>query len=58
MIVVILAGSDDAGLLEEKMDGSVRFYEYADKIFMRHLAREPGSLDEVEEGAKAERLEI
>jgi len=58
MVAAIPAGFDDTALLEEKREGSVRFYEYADKMFLRHLAWEPGSLDEVEEGATPERLDI
>ncbi|KAK4158319.1 hypothetical protein C8A00DRAFT_28826 [Chaetomidium leptoderma] len=57
MVIAVLAGADAFGLLKEKWEqnGGKSFYEYQDRVFLREAF---GSLDDIDKGAKVERLEI
>jgi hypothetical protein len=58
MVVAILGGAEVVSMLREKQQDGSQWYELVDEVFMYHLERPFETLEDIEEGAVVERLEI
>jgi ankyrin repeat protein len=58
MVIAILGGARLVSMLREKRQGESQWHEYVDHVVMYHLERSFETLEEIDESAVFERLEI